>query len=166
MHSHASASFMSGSFPAAPDSPATASTLDRVLHHARRLHRSARSSSISAAMPVIRRIHAAGLFPELGVTRLYRARASLQRKHVLRMLAIEAGHASWEAYHAALPTLAPEAIVPWHLSEHLAAGLNVWFSNEAEARAALGDAVALMRYGTQIVVDGAASERALATASA
>ena len=37
------------------------------------------------------RIHAVGVFPELSVVGLYRARASLQRKHVLRMLAIEAG---------------------------------------------------------------------------
>lgn len=157
---HSDASFVAGSLPAVPDSIVSTSTLDRVLHHARRLHRAARSASISAAMPVVRRIHAAGLFPDLRVAGLYRARASLQRKHVLRMLAIEAGHASWEAYRAVLPTLPPEAIVPWHVSEHLAAGLNIWFSNEAEARAALGDSVTLLRFGTQVAVDGAVFERA------
>lgn len=157
---HPDASFVAGSFPVISDSTAVSDTLGRVLHHARRLHRAARSASIAAAMPVVRRIHGVGLFPELGVAGLYRARASLQRKHVLRMLAIEAGHASWEAYRAVLPGMTPEAVVPWHLSDHLAAGLNLWFSNEAEARAALGDAVTLRRYGTQIVVDGAMFERA------
>lgn len=165
MHSLASALFVSGARPVFPETSATADTLDRVLHHARRLHRAARSSSVAAAMPVIRRIHAVGVFPELSVVGLYRARASLQRKHVLRMMAIEAGHAGWEGYRAVLPTLALDAIAPWHLSEHVAAGLNVWFSNEAEARAALGDAVTLRRYGTQVVVDGAVFEPSAAASA-
>jgi hypothetical protein len=164
MHSHAS--FVAGSNPASPDSSAATDTLDRVLHHARRLHRAARSASISAAMPVVRRIHAAGLFTHLRVAGLYRARASLQRKHVLRMLAVEAGHASWEAYREALPGLAPEAVVPWHVADHLAAGLNVWFSNEAEARAVLGEAVTLLKFGNQVVFDGAQAERITAQAAA
>lgn len=160
MHPHASS--VAGSNPAVPHSSPATDTLDRVLHHARRLHRAARSASISAAMPVVRRIHAAGLFPHLRVAGLYRARASLQRKHVLRMLAVEAGHASWEAYRDVLPGLSPEAVSPWHVAERLSAGLNLWFPNEAEARAALGDAVTLLKYGHQVVVDGEQAERVLA----
>ncbi len=151
MHPHAS--LVAGSNSAIPDSSLATGTLERVLHHARRLHRAARSASISAAMPVVRRIHAAGLFPHLRVAGLYRARASLQRKHVLRMLAVEAGHASWEAYREVLPGLSPEAVMPWHVADQLPAGLNLWFSNEAEARAVLGDAVTLLKYGRQVVFD-------------
>ena len=157
MHPHAS--LVGGPFPATSDSSAAVDPLDRLLQHARRLHRAARAAAISTAMPVIRRVHAAGLFPDLGLAGLYRARASLQRKHVLRMLAIEAGYASWEAYRAALPALAPDACTPWLPSESLSAGLNLWFSNEAEARAALGDGVRWLRFGTQVVVDGGWSER-------
>src|SRR5690606_20439687 len=48
MHPHAS--LVAGSNSAIPDSSLATGTLERVLHHARRLHRAARSASISAAM--------------------------------------------------------------------------------------------------------------------
>ena len=153
------AALVAESSSAVPDSCVAADTLDRVLHHARRLHLSARSTSISAAMPVVRRIHAAGLFPELGVAALYRKRAQLQRKHLLHALAVEAGHVRWEGYRDALRTLTPEQVTQAHMTDRWPASINVWFSNEAQARAAVGDDARLQRFGTQFVVDGRWSER-------
>ena len=163
---HPDASFVVEPFSTLPDPSVPSGALERVLHHARRLHRAARSASISAALPVVRRIHAAGLFAELGVAGLFRRRAQLQRKHLLRMLAVEAGHDRWEAYRDALVALTPAQVAWPHLGDRLPASINLWFSNEAEARAALGDGVHLLRFGTQVVFDGASAERLCRAASA
>ena len=125
MHPHAS--LVAESNSAVPDSSLATDTLDRVLHHARRLH--------------------------------YRKRAQLQRKHLLHALAVEAGHVRWEGYRDALRTLTPEQVTQAHMTDRWPASINVWFSNEAQARAAVGDDARLQRFGTQFVVDGRWSER-------
>jgi len=64
--------------------------------YARRLLRDARSQEASKAMPVLRRIAAARLVPELRLTDLYASRTTLQLKHLLHMLARELGFPVWE----------------------------------------------------------------------
>lgn len=64
--------------------------------YARRLLRDARSQETSKAMPVLRRIVAVRLAPELHLTDLYASRATLQLKHLLHMLAKELGFPAWE----------------------------------------------------------------------
>lgn len=64
--------------------------------YARRLLRDARSDAPSRTLPVLRRIVAARVTPEIRLTELHAVRASLQLKHVLHTLARELGFASWE----------------------------------------------------------------------
>ena len=80
-----------------------------MLREAKRLHRAATSDALSEALPVLRRLLAARAVPACPLQALFRDRASLQRKHVLRMLAFEAGHASWEAYSQALAQVLHDA---------------------------------------------------------
>ena len=65
--------------------------------HARRLLRDARSDEPSRTLPVLRRIVAARVTPEIRLTELHAVRATLQLKHVLHALARELGFASWES---------------------------------------------------------------------
>lgn len=144
-------------FLSEPLSPGTgrkpATAVDMVLRQARRLHRAARTGSISVAMPAIRRAHAAGVFSELTVSALYRQRHLLQRKHFLRTLAIESGFPDWERFRPELQRLAPEALVHLQAAETLWSSLNHWFSTEAEAAAhAHTHGGRVLRMGHQAVV--------------
>jgi hypothetical protein len=64
--------------------------------YARRLLRDARAPEASKAMPVLRRIVAVRLVPEMRLTDLYASRTTLQLKHLLHMLARELGFPAWE----------------------------------------------------------------------
>lgn len=64
--------------------------------YARRLLRDARSPEPSKALPVLRRIIAMKLMPEINVTELYAVRETVQLKHVLHMLAKELDFPVWE----------------------------------------------------------------------
>lgn len=112
---------------------APASSTDVVLREAKRLHRAATSDVLSDALPVLRRLLAAHVVAVHTLPLLYRARATVQRKHVLRMLAIEAGHGSWEKYSEALPQLDPQVLLQALASERNPATLKLWFASEAEA---------------------------------
>ncbi|UXI69135.1 nitrous oxide reductase accessory protein NosL [Tahibacter amnicola] len=118
--------------PAARPSP---SAVTVVQCQARKLHRVAREGRISAAMPALRRLQAAGVLPDRSLRQLYDDRASLQRKHFLRLLAREAGYVDWERYRPHLDTLSMEAYDRAQ-SEHRWSGqLNVWFSRVQDAEA-------------------------------
>lgn len=69
---------------------------DFLRRYARRLLRNARADEPSKALPVLRRIVAMQVTPELRVTDLYAVRASLQLKHILHTLAKELGFPAWE----------------------------------------------------------------------
>lgn len=109
--------------------------LDAMLQLARKLHRAAQKGPISAAMPAIRRAHAAGMFGVEPLQAVYQRRQSLQRKHFLRTLAVEAGFTDWETY---LPTLRGQTL---DTVAHLAmpygttGSLNHWFSSYEQAHA-------------------------------
>jgi len=64
--------------------------------YARRLLRDVRSPEASKAMPVLRRIAAAKLAPEMRLSDLFACRTTLQLKHVLHMLARELNFPAWE----------------------------------------------------------------------
>ena len=80
-------------------------------------------------------------------------RTQVQRKHRLRTLAVEADHASREAYRPTLNHSAERERDPFAILEHRYAHLHLWFSNKAQALAfpAIhgGKAVSV---GTQAVV--------------
>ncbi|MGL4576315.1 MAG: hypothetical protein ACRCV9_16145 [Burkholderiaceae bacterium] len=104
-----------------------------VLREAKRLHRAATSDSLSSALPVLRRLLNAAAVPTQTLPSLYRLRSTVQRKHVLRTLAFEAGHASWEEYSRVLPLLDAQQLQQSFLSERGVASLKLWFPNEAGA---------------------------------
>lgn len=141
--------------PAALADPAPPRAIDLVRQQARRLHRAAQSAQVLLALPAVRRVHAAGLFPGRALSALYRERATLlQRKHFLRALAVEAGFADWERFRPALDQMPPEAFEHYQLLgvEHVGR-FNHWFSTEAEAQAHAGaHGGRVLRYGTQAVV--------------
>ncbi len=119
----------------------------------RRLQRAATSDATAAALPVLRRLLAAQALPPTPLPELFRQRAQVQRKHVLRMLAAEAGHASWEDYALVLPTLDPGPLLQTFDSQRGSATLKLWFSDEAQARAhAAQHGGQVLRVGRQAVV--------------
>ncbi|MGE7955353.1 hypothetical protein ACQKQA_01935 [Pseudomonas sp. NPDC089530] len=105
-----------------------------VLREAKRLHRGATCGALACALPILRRLLASNSLPGLTLPELYRQRDRVQRKHLLRTLASEAGFASWEAYRQALDELAPEQLQHFELVYRQAGHLNCWFSSATEAR--------------------------------
>jgi hypothetical protein len=123
-----------------------------VLRQARKLHRAAKTGGISSAMPVMRRVHKAGVLPGHKLSSLYALRRQLQRKHFLRTLAIEAGFPDWERFRPELVQWPAQALAHLHVEEHFAQ-LNLWFSTEALARAhAAAHGGQVLRWGTQAMV--------------
>lgn len=146
-----------GARPDAPPSPTTTAVspaaAPAVLREARRLHRAATSDSPAAALPVLRRLLATQVMPAASLPELFRQRARVQRKHVLRMLAIEAGHASWEDFAQALPALDAAPLLQAFDSQRGSATLKLWFPDEAQATAyAAEHGGQVVRVGQQAVV--------------
>ena len=139
---------------AAGGPPITAAEL--VLRQARKLHRASKSGSISTAMPAVRRVHAAGVFPDRALSALYRERQTLKRKHFLRALAVEAGQPDWEHFRPLLEQMPPSACEHFKVADEWFALLNLWFSNEEQAQAfAAENGGRVLRVGAQAVVVGA-----------
>ena len=104
--------------------------------HARRLLRLARAESTSAAMPVLRRLLAAGVIRDETLTQLHENRAGIQLKHVLNMLAVELGHFGWDACKAVVDTQAPAVIDRYRFDAGAFGDYEkVWFASAAEGRA-------------------------------
>ncbi len=103
--------------------------------HARRLLRRAREDNMSAALPVVRRLLAAGVTRVDTLAELHQTRADIQLKHVLNMLAVELGHVGWDACKPVLDTR-EAAIIDRYRFDAGAFGdyEKVWFANAAEAR--------------------------------
>jgi hypothetical protein len=124
-----------------------------VLREARRLHRAARSASLCACLPVLRRVLAAQVVPGQALTALLRHRAAVQRKHLLHMLAVEAGHRHWQAYRSALADVRVADLAHFAVEECGHANLNLWFASELAAqRYAAEHGGRSVRVGRQAVV--------------
>ncbi|HYD81332.1 MAG TPA: hypothetical protein VEC06_16115 [Paucimonas sp.] len=117
-----------------PRSMSSVSNAEFLRRYGRLMLRDARSDHPSRSLPVIRRIHAAGVVPLPRVTDLYRARATLQLKHMLRTLAIELGYSGWEVCKNDVDRR-PSAIVDRYRMDIGAFGdwNQVWFASEAAA---------------------------------
>ena len=83
---------------------------DFLRRYARRLLRNARSLEPSQSLPVLRRIVAAEITPELRITEVYSVRTTLQLKHILHMLARELGFGAWELCKKQIDQCAPEML--------------------------------------------------------
>lgn len=137
--------------PAASSTPVSSTRV--VLREAKRLHRAATSDSPSSALPMLRRLLAARAVPTRTLPQLFRVRDTVQRKHILRTLAFEAGYRSWEEYRKALPRLDAQPLLQAFLSERYASHLNLWFTNETEAmQFAAAHGGRALRIGKQAVV--------------
>ena len=135
-----------------PDVP-HASGVDPVLRVAKRLHRAARSSSLAESLPVLRRLLAAQVIRGLTLPQLNQRRSSVQRKHVLHALAIEAGFLNWDAYRGALAETPHDPPLPFDVHKPTAGYPNLWFSSLAAAKAhAARHGGHAVRHGQQAVV--------------
>jgi hypothetical protein len=112
-----------------PTSPEIGSAHALILADARRLHRLALRGSLASALPVLRRLIRADLFPTLSLPELHRQRGSIRRKHILRMLAIESGYRSWEELLPILERAAPTDLPFAKASRIDPSQLNLWFSS-------------------------------------
>jgi len=165
MREHSSHPSVSSSpLPSGAHGAPVASAVEIVLRQARKLHRAARSDSLAAAMPALRRLQAAGVIPGADLMGLYRQRQALQRKHFLRMLAVEAGFPDWERFRPQLAQMPAEAFEHFKFGNELAGALHPWFANEAQAQDyAQRHGGRVVRVGRQAVVvgaEGAGQERA------
>lgn len=133
--------------------PDTHAGIELVLREARRLHRAATSDSLSNALPVLRRLLAVDAVPARPLPGLFRARQTVQRKHLLQMLAREAGCANWAEYRRVLPLSNVDDLRRYLLATSSIASLKHWFSNEAEAlQFAAEQGGQVIRVGQQAVV--------------
>lgn len=140
------------STPAAQPSAAAA-----VLSLARKLHRLATSDSLANSLPVLRRVLSSQTLAGLSLAQLWRQRAMVQRKHLLRTLAVEAGFPNWEHYCRELRQMRTEALAHFDVQQARAGQLNLWFSSAAQAKAharEFGGCVASVGLQAVVLADG------------
>ncbi len=124
-----------------------------VLREARRLHRAARAEALTQSLPVLRRLLRSKTLVGISLPESYRRRRTVQRKHVLRMLAFEAGQPSWEAYRPLLARMDAAQLEQFDIVGRQAGYPNHWFSTPTEARRHAADHGGRpLRVGDQAVV--------------
>jgi len=136
------------------NTPKTISKLNSFLRTAKILHRITKNGSISQVMPVIRRLYAADVLYGKALSQLFKERLTLQRKHFLRLLAIESGFKSWEELKPALETGQQVHVAePFTNTVNDTSVMKIWCSSELEAKnyvAVNGGEV--VQYGDQAMV--------------
>ena len=111
------------------------SNADFLRRYARRLLRDARSAQPSKILPVMRRVYAAGVFPQQRLSELYHKRASLLLKHILRTLAVELGYAAWADCKRDVNTRPASVLDRFQLDLGAFSDFHqIWFRNESSAR--------------------------------
>lgn len=110
------------------------SAAELVLRIARNLHRGARSESLAISLPLLRRLLATATLFDISLPELHRRRDMIQRKHVLRMLAVEAGFNSWEDYRHQLDGMDAGQVSHFDQLSRSAGYPNLWFSTYEEAQ--------------------------------
>lgn len=130
MHTSAHPSLKSVPSPKAADH----SSLDLIRQLAKKLQRAALADELSISLPVLRRLLAAKVLVGISLPQLQRRRNLVQRKHLLQLLALEAGFASWETYRAALVHMAPEQLPHFDLFKRQQGYPNHWFASLEEAQ--------------------------------
>ena len=107
--------------------------LKLILRVAKSLHRAARSDSRPHSLPVLRRLIASETFRHISLPELYRQRMTIQRKHILHMLALEAGHLNWLDYKKKVETHPEAQPLDYNLALKHAGYPNIWFTSLPEA---------------------------------
>jgi hypothetical protein len=136
-----------------PQSPNPDSAAEIVLHIARNLHRAVNANALAISLPVLRRLLATKTLTEISLPELHRCRDIVQRKHVLRMLAVETGFNCWEDYRHALDDMNADQVSHFDQLVRFAGYPNLWFSTYEEAQDyAWENNGRAMRIGSQAVV--------------
>lgn len=117
-----------------PQSHPPESAADVVLRIARNLHRAVNTDALAISLPILRRILATKTLTEISLPELQRSRDIVQRKHVLRMLAVEAGFTCWEDYRHALDEMNAEQVSHFDQLSRSAGYPNLWFSTYEDAQ--------------------------------
>jgi hypothetical protein len=124
-----------------------------VLRAAKRLHKAATGAAPSQSLPILRRVLATGSLRGLSLPELHKIRTLVRRKHILRTLAIEAGHDSWETYREALATMRVDDLPHFDLVRSQVGYPNLWFTSVAQAQThATQHGGRVMAVGPQAVV--------------
>lgn len=117
-----------------PQSHNPESAAELVLRIARHLHRAVNSESLAISLPVLRRLIATKTLTEISLPELQRRRDIVQRKHVLRMLAVEAEFNCWEDYRHALDEMNADQVSHFDQLARSVGYPNLWFSTFEEAQ--------------------------------
>ncbi len=107
--------------------------LKLILRVAKSLHRAARSDSRPHSLPVLRRLIASETFRHISLPELYRQRMTIQRKHILHMLALEAGNLNWSDYKTTIKAHPEAQPLDYNLALKHAGYPNIWFTSLPEA---------------------------------
>jgi len=129
------------------------SNSDFLRRYARRLLRQARANEPLKTLPVLRRIIATQVMPELRVTDLYPVRASIQLKHVLHMLARELEFSAWEVCKHSIDSMPAAVLDRYRLELGMFGDYEKnWFPDMETARAwQQQNGGYLVSYGRQVV---------------
>jgi hypothetical protein len=82
---------------------------------------------------VLRRLIASETFRQISLPELYRRRETIQRKHILQMLALEAGSLNWSEYKKKIQAQPEEQPLDYSLALKHAGYPNIWFTSLPEA---------------------------------
>jgi len=117
------------------------------------LLRQARADEPLKTLPVLRRIIATQVMPELRVTDLYAVRASIQLKHVLHMLARELEFSAWEVCKHSIDSMPAAVLDRYRLELGMFGDYEKnWFPDMETARAwQQQNGGYLVSYGRQVV---------------
>lgn len=102
------------------------------LTEARFLHRLARSHSLAKSLPVLRRLIDSRVIRGVPLPELRRTREIVKRKHLLHLLAIEAGHSNWVEFKYFIENN-PRKVKCDSVLLKQTCGPNLWFSSFSEA---------------------------------
>lgn len=71
---------------------------------------------------------------DMTLLELNRQRDTIRRKHILRMLAVEAGYSSWESYRKELGKLRSDDLPHYEIALKYAGSPNCWYSTFEQAQ--------------------------------
>jgi hypothetical protein len=143
----------SSSSSAPTPSATSGDAVSAVLREAKRLHRAAASDSRALSLPVLRRLLQQQVLQGIALPALRRQRDIVQRKHMLRLLAAEAGFGAWEAYRARLLTMSVADLAHFDMVRAQVGYPNLWFSTPEDAQNHVDQhGGRLMQVGRQAVV--------------
>lgn len=119
------------------------------LLEAKKSHKACKSSSLSDALPILRRLLASKVLVDISLPELHKTREIIQRKHLFLMFARESGYSSWAKFKQVITLSAQsgQVLLPSRLELKNAGYPTLWFASLIEA-----EEYALQHAGRVIVV--------------